>query len=79
MISQLKIYALGVLAFMVMILGFLLQNSKLKAKTKELKDTKKVAQIHKDVAKILANRHLQEVLDGIDKEISNGDTSSLDR
>ncbi len=78
MLSQLKIYAIGVLAFLAMVLGFALQNSKLKAKTKELKDTKKVAQINKDVAKILANRNLPEVLDGIDKEISNGDTSSLD-
>jgi len=78
MLNQLKIYAIGVLAFLAMILGFLLQNSKLKSKTKELKDTKKVAQINNDVAKILANRNLPEVLDGIDKQISNGDVSSLD-
>jgi len=78
MLSQLKLYALGALAILSGVLAFLLQNQKLKAKTKELKDTKKVAQVNRDVAKILANRNLPEVLDGIDKEISNGDTSSLD-
>lgn len=78
MFSQLKIYAIGVLAFGVMILSFLLQNQKLKAKTKELQVQKKTAQINQDVAKILANRNVREVLDCVDKQISHGDTSSLD-
>lgn len=78
MIKQLKIYAIGALAILSGVLAFMLQNQKLKAKTKELKTTKKVAQINSDVSKILANRNLQEVLDGIDKEISSGNVSSLD-
>jgi len=78
MLSQLKIYAIGVFALLSGVLAFLLQNSKLKAKTKELKTTKKVAQINQDVSKILANRNLTEVLNGVDKEIASGDTSSLD-
>lgn len=79
MLSQFKIYVIGSLTFMVGILAFLLQNRRLKAKTKELKTVKKVAQINKDVAAILANRNVVEVLSRVDKEISKGDTSSLDR
>jgi len=78
MIEQLKLYALGFLALLVGILGFLLQNTKLKAKTKEIKSIRKVAQIQRDVTKILANRNIVEVLDGVEKEIRNGDVSSLD-
>lgn len=78
MIDQLKLYVMAALAFSVGVLAFLLQNAKLKAKTKELNDTKKVAQINNDVAKILANRNLPEILNGIDKEISVGNTHSLD-
>lgn len=78
MFSQIKIYAIGSLALLSGVLAFLLQNQKLKAKTLELKSSKKTAQINSDVAKILANRNIREVLDCVDKEISNGDVSSLD-
>jgi len=78
MIEQLKLYALGLLALVVGILSFLLQNTKLKAKTREIKSIKKVAQIQRDVSKILANRNIVEVLDGVEKQIKRGDVSSLD-
>ena len=78
MIGQLKLYAIGGLTIVVGILGFLLQNAKLKATTKELKTMKKTRQIERDVDKILANRNIVEVLDGVEKEIKNGDISSLD-
>lgn len=78
MIEQLKLYAIGLLALLAGILAFLLQNAKLKAKTKELKSLKKVKQIQKDVNTILSNRNIMEVLDGVEKEIRSGDVSSLD-
>ena len=79
MISQLKVYAIGAVGVVIAVLAFLVQNEKLKARTKDLKTAKKTAQINNDVAKILANRNVREVLDGVDKEITSGDTSSLDR
>lgn len=79
MLSQLKIYAIGLLTITTGIFAFLLQNQKLKAKTLELKATKIVAEVNRDVSKILANRNITEVLDRVDKEILNGDLSSLDR
>ena len=78
MIAQFKLYALGFLALLVGILSFLLQNARLKAKTKELRTLKKTKQIQKDVDLILANRNIVEVLDGVEKQIKNGDVSSLD-
>ena len=78
MLNQLKLYGMGLLAILATVLGFLLQNAKLKAKTRALQDSNKNAQIQHDVSKILANRNVREVLKGVDKEISNGDTSSLD-
>lgn len=79
MIAQLKIYAIGALTLLAATLAFLLQNAKLKARTKELKAVKKVAQINNDVAKILANRNITEVLEHVDKQIKSGDVSRLDR
>jgi len=78
MIAQLKLYVLGFLALLVGILSFLLQNARLKAKTKELRVLKKTAQIKKDVEKILRNRNVKEVLENVEKQIKNGDVSSLD-
>lgn len=78
MIGQVKLYAIGILAFVVSILGLLLSNAKLKAKTKELRTLKKTREIQRDVDKILSNRNIEEVLDGVEKEIRNGDVSSLD-
>ena len=78
MIGQVKLYAIGILAFAVSILGLLLSNAKLKAKTKELRTLKKTREIQRDVDKILSNRNIEEVLDGVEKEIRNGDVSSLD-
>jgi len=78
MIGQVKLYAIGILAFAVSILGLLLSNAKLKAKTKELRTLKKTKEIQRDVDKILSNRNIEEVLDGVEKEIRNGDVSSLD-
>lgn len=78
MIAKLQLYALGFLALLVGILSFLLQNAKLKAKTKELRVLKKTKQIQRDVDIILANRNIAEVLDGVEKQIKSGDVSSLD-
>lgn len=78
MIAQIKIYLIGALSLLAGLLAFLLQNSKLKAKTEELRTAKKTAQINKDVAKILANRNIVEILDHVDEKIKNGDVSGLD-
>lgn len=77
--TQLKIYIIGALAFMVGLLSFLFQNSILKAKRKELQVAKTTAQINQDVAKILANKNIMEVVSRVDKEIKKGNVSSLDR
>ncbi len=76
---MIKIYIMGGLTFLVSVLAFLLQNAKLREKRNELQVAKKTAQINKDVAKILANRNIKEVMDRVDKEIKNGNVSSLDR
>jgi len=78
MIAQIKIYLIGALSLLAGLLAFLLQNSKLKAKKKELQTAKKTAQINKDVAKILANRNIVEILDHVDEKIRNGDVSGFD-
>ncbi len=77
--AQLKLYLMGGLMSLVGILAFLLQNSKLREKRNELAIAKTTAQINKDVAKILANRNLMEVMDRVDKEVKNGNVGSFDR
>ena len=76
---QIKIYIIGFLTFIVGIFAFALQNRKLREKRNELRVAKKTAQINKDVAKILANRNITEVIKRVDEEIKNGNVSSLDR
>lgn len=77
--TQIKIYIIGFLTFLVGILAFTLQNRKLREKRNELQVAKKTAQINKDVAKILANRNITEVIKRVDEEIKSGNVSSLDR
>lgn len=78
MLSNIKIYLIGILTFITAIFAFLLQNEKLKRTKENLKSAKKTAQINNDVARILASRDVKEVLKRVRKEIKNGNTTSLD-
>ncbi len=76
--GQIKIYIMAGLTLVVGILAFLLQNAKLREKRNELQVATTTAKINKDVAKILANRNVTEVMNRVDKEIKKGNVSSLD-
>ncbi len=78
MLSNIKIYLIGVFALAASVFALLFSNEKLKRKSEQLKAAKKTAQINNDVARILAGRDIKEVLKRVRKEIKNGNTSSLD-